>query len=107
VPKLTFVTLATLHNPEVTSSDFGGTTRLAGMEGSVWVAVTKPWVSIEGSNLEANSRVWKLAKDNKVTPPAMAAIPAVTIGDAWCERGNGSQHLRQNLSWCRRHFMYA
>ena len=42
VPELTFITHATLYNPGLTNSDFGGATKLAGTKGTVWVAVTKP-----------------------------------------------------------------
>ena len=76
MPVLTFVT----HKPRVPKSDFSGATRLAGTEGTMCVAVTKPWVSGKGLTIGTDVGVRKLAKGNRVTPPATGAIPAVTIG---------------------------
>ena len=76
VPVLTF----TAVKPGVPTSDFGGTTRLAGTDGVMCVAVTiKPRVCGGGAMIEAGVCVWKLAKGNNVTPP-VGNIPAVTIG---------------------------
>ena len=76
MPELTFI----IHKPGVTKSDFGGATRLAGTAGTVCVAVTRPRVSIEGSTIGTDVCVRKLAKSNRITPPATGDIPAVTIG---------------------------
>ena len=75
VPVLTF----TAVKPGVPKSGLGGTIRLAGTDGVMCVADTKPRVYGRGSIIEAGVCVRKLANGNKVTPP-VGNIPAVTMG---------------------------